>query len=147
MGLESARRGVVDARRGHDADLLSFGFCHLSHVSERIAIRIDAQAAVLGLDTGRESGTGSGGVRHVVVGGIMGGHRGDGELGEAKRFGAEFALDGGQVHLRQQHGMGAHAVTDEIKHVLGGLGQCAQRNQQDAEGKEDFLHIRKRILP
>ena len=23
----------------------------------------------------------------------------------------------------------------------------AQRNQQDAEGKEDFLHIRKRILP
>ena len=147
MGLEGARRGVVDARRGHDADLLALGFRHLGHIAERVAVRIDAQAAVLGLYTGCEGRTRGGGIRHVIVGGIMGGHRGDGELREAKRLGAEFALDGSQVHLRQQHGVSAHAVTDEIEHVLGGLGQRAQRNQQDAEGKDDFLHIRKRILP
>ena len=129
VSLEGTRRGVVDARRGHDANLLAFGLRHLRHVAERIAVRIDAKATVPGLDAGREGRAGSGGIGHVAIGGIMGGHRGDRERGEAEGLDAEFALDGRKIHLRQLHGVGAHAVSDEKEHVLWCLRKGAEGDQ------------------
>ena len=135
---EARRRGVVHAHAGGDARAETGRMGPFRQVRGGIAVRVHAHDAVVDLRTGRQRGAGGGGVGDQ---GVRGNRRDEvhhREAGEVHVFLAVRLV----VEIRADDLVDAHAVPDEIEHILDlGLGGTAHHEQSEEEKVSYPFHI------
>ena len=135
VSIEGSGCGVVDADACRDADGGACFACPVSNAGDRGRQVLQyAQGAVLCLVAAGKGCAACCRVGHAVRGTLCVDEADVGEAGEAEFLDADAAFQGAEVGLGGIDLVDAHAVADEVEHVLGlALGKGSQSNHQNAQ--------------
>ena len=146
--IEGSGCGVVYADTRRDADGCTGLAGPVSNAGDggRQVLQY-AQGAVLCLVAAGKGSAACGRVGHAVCGALCVDESHIGEAGEAEFLDADAAFQGTEVSLGSIDLVDAHAVANEVEHILGlAFSKGSESNRQNAqERKESFLHVIKYI--
>ena len=120
VGVESCRRGVVDGNARGYAHCRSVLLGTDGHAVNRCCeVGQQAERTVLRLMSRCQRRACCGGVGHAVCARVGRDERRGGKVSEAQRRSADAPFEGREIGFRAVYLVDAHAVADEIKHILG----------------------------
>ena len=120
VGVESCRRGVVDGNARGYAHCRSVLLGTDGHAVNRCCeVGQQAERTVLCLMSRCQRRACCGGVGHAVCARVGRDERRGGKISEAQRRDANAPFEGCEIGFRAVYLVDAHAVADEIKHILG----------------------------
>ena len=144
VGVEASGGGVVHAHAGGDAHCGAGVFGpHGNRGDGGDAVGQYADGVVVGLATCGQSRAAGGRIGDAVAVALRVDEGYVGETREGEGLDAATTLDGGQIGLGGVHLVHAHAVADEVKHVLRPLlGEGhGGKGQTEAESEEFAFHL------